>query len=130
MAKIYLAVPIIGGRDLESASKIGQLIENLGHQIISDWVLASDPGWNLPAEAVYSRDFGAIKRCDILMAEVSVPSHGVGMEIMFAHMLNKKIICLRRAGIQLSRLILGMPGVEIIEYSSLADLEEKLRTIL
>lgn len=129
-AKVYLAVPIIGGRDLESAREIAQVIECLGHQVISSWVLAPDPGWSLSAKDVYIRDTEAIKRCDILMAEVSVPSHGVGMEIMLAHVLNKRIFCLHRPFTNISRLIFGMPGVEIVEYRSSTDLKEKLRHLL
>ncbi|MBO3802728.1 MAG: nucleoside 2-deoxyribosyltransferase [Candidatus Brockarchaeota archaeon] len=128
--KVYLSVPIIGGRDLESARQIAHVIERLGHQVISSWVLSPDPGLSLPAKAVYFRDTEAIKRCDALVAEVSFPSHGVGMEIMLAHVLGKKVVCLRKPNSRLSKLVMGMPGAEIIEYDSPTDLEEKLRDLL
>jgi len=126
----YLAVPIIGGRNLESAHRIAEIIEGLGHKVVSNWVFAQDPGWGLTPEAVYRRDTQCVRGCDSLVAEVSTPSHGVGMEIMLAHMLGKRVICVCQKGTKLSRLLRGMPNIEIIEYGSFKEVEERLRVIL
>lgn len=126
----YLAVPIIGGRDLESAHRIAEIIKGLGNKVVSDWVVAQDPGWALTPEAVYQRDTQGVRGCDVLVAEVSTPSHGVGMEIMLAHMLGKRVICVCQKGTKLSRLLRGMPNTDIIEYSSFEDIEGELRAIL
>lgn len=127
---IYLAVPIIGGRDLESAHRIAEIIKGLGHKVVSDWVIAQDPGWGLTPEAVYRRDTQGVRGCDSLVAEVSTPSHGVGMEIMLAHTLGKRVVCVCQKDTKLSRLIRGMPNIEIIEYGSFEEVEEELRVIL
>lgn len=127
---IYLAVPIIGGRNIELARTIAEIIERLGHEIISDWVIASDPGWGLTPEAVYQRDTKGVRMCDSLVAEVSTPSHGVGMEVMLAHVLGKNAICLYKKGTKLSHLLRGMPGIKIIEYGSFDEVEEGLRACL
>jgi len=123
-------VPLIKGRDLESAHRIAEIIKGLGNKVVSDWVVAKDPGWSLTPEAVYQRDTQGVRTCDSLVAEVSTPSHGVGMEIMLAHMLGKRVICVCQKGTRLSRLLRGMPNTEIIEYSSLEDLEGELGAIL
>lgn len=127
---IYLAVPLIGGRDLESARKIAEIIRRLGHKLVSDWVIAQDPGWGLTPEAVYRRDTQGVRECDSLVAEVSTPSHGVGMEIMLAHTLGKRVVCVCHKGTKLSRLLWGMPNIEIIEYGSFEDVLEGLRAII
>ena len=43
---------------------------------------------------VYERDVNWIQNCDVLIAEVSVPSHGVGYEIGFALNMGKPVLCL------------------------------------
>jgi nucleoside 2-deoxyribosyltransferase len=128
--RIYLAVPLIGGRDLESARKLAEIIERLGHGVVSKWVVASDPGWGMTPDAVYQRDTQGVRECDGLVAEVSTPSHGVGMEIMLAHTMGKKVICTCKKGTKISRLLQGMPGIGIIEYGSFEELEGRLRAHL
>jgi len=125
----YLSVPLIRGRDLESALRIAEIIKGLGNKVVSDWVVTQDPGWNLTPEAVYQRDTQCVRACESLVAEVSTPSHGVGMEIMLAHMLGKRVICVCQKGTRLSRLLRGMPNTKIIEYSSFEDMEGELRAI-
>jgi len=125
----YLSVPLIRGRDLESALRIAEIIKGLGNKVVSDWVVAQDPGWNLTPEVLYQRDTQGVRACESLVAEVSTPSHGVGMEIMLAHMLGKRVICVCQKGTRLSRLLWGMPNTKIIEYSSFEDMEGELRAI-
>jgi len=124
-----LAVPIIAARDLASARGIAQALVRLGHEVVSPWVLGENPGLSSPPEFVFSRDVNGVRKCDILVAEVSTPSHGVGMEIMLAHTLGKTVVCLHKPGVRLSRLLRGMPGITLREYDSLAAAEEALKTI-
>ena len=60
-------------------------------------------------EDVYARDIRWITECDMLLAEVSTPSHGVGYEIGYALSLGKKVLCLYRKGRKVSKMILGNP---------------------
>ena len=41
-------------------------------------------------QEVFERDVKGVKECDILVAEISEPSHDVGMEIMLAYLQEKK----------------------------------------
>jgi nucleoside 2-deoxyribosyltransferase len=59
--------------------------------------------------AVYDRDVAWIRACDALIAEVSVPSHGVGYEIGFALEAGKQVLCLAQAGMSVSKMITGNP---------------------
>jgi nucleoside 2-deoxyribosyltransferase len=59
--------------------------------------------------AVYTRDTDWVRAADVLIAEVSVPSHGVGYEIAFALGLGKPVLCLCQQGRAVSKMITGNP---------------------
>jgi nucleoside 2-deoxyribosyltransferase len=58
---------------------------------------------------VYERDVAWIRACDVLIAEVSVPSHGVGYEIGFALGIGKPVLALYQEGRKVSKMISGNP---------------------
>ena len=122
-----MAVPIIASRDLNKARLISKTIEDMGHEIVSEWVTHVDPGFTTTAQEVFKRDVSAVKACDVLVAEVSDRSHGVGMEIMQAHISGKNILCLLKRGTAVSRMILGLPRVILIEYSSEEEMIRRLK---
>jgi len=130
MSKVYLAVPIIANRDLNKARFLSRMIEDIGHEIVSKWVARTDPGFSMTPQEVFERDTKGVKECDILVAEVSERSHGVGMEIMLAHMEGKKVICLFKKGAVVSRMIRGLPEALLIEYASEREVVEKLKELL
>ncbi len=72
---------------------------------------------------VYDRDMDWIRGCDVLMAEVSVPSHGVGYEIGFALGEGKPVLCLYQDGRKVSKMITGNShsNLEIKSYRSIED---------
>ncbi len=111
--KIYFACSITGGREYEK-----------NYQVITRFLL--DEGYEVPtahlAESnildlerivvpsdVYARDVDWIQTSDILLAEVSVPSHGVGYEIGFALNLGKPVLCIHHAEKAVSKMITGNP---------------------
>ena len=126
MAKVYLSVPIIANRDTRTAREIARVIKSAGHELISPWVISEDPNDGLNEAGVFERDVSAVSRCDIIIAEVSVPSHGVGMELMLAHTRGKKVICVHRQGIRLSWMVKGLPGAVLIEFKDEKNLRKKL----
>ena len=75
---------------------------------------------------IYKRDVNWINECDILIAEVTVPSLGVGYEIGYAESLNKKIICLYQANENLSAMIKGNENITQISYNNIDELLTKL----
>lgn len=82
-----------------------------------------------PAE-VFERDYNQLKSCDILIAEVSEASHGVGIEIGLSFSLNLRRILLHEKGTKITLLAQGIPDTEVIEYENLEDLKEKLSSAL
>jgi nucleoside 2-deoxyribosyltransferase len=110
---IYFACSITGGRqdELVYQALVSALQKN-GHHVPT--ALLASPnvipleGVVLP-EDVYARDVRWITECDMLLAEVSTPSHGVGYEIGYALSLGKKVLCLYHKGRKVSKMILGNP---------------------
>lgn len=77
---------------------------------------------------IYRYDKAAVEKSDLIIAEVSYPSHGVGMEIMHAIHLGKPIIAIAQEGKKVSRMVLGIDyeKFEFFWYKNLEDLEETL----
>ncbi len=130
MAKVYLAVPILADRDLRKARLLSKTVENMGHEVVSKWVTSTDPGYTITPREVFERDTKGVKESDILVAEISEPSHGVGMEMMLAYTQRKTIICLFKKGTVVSRMIRGLPATLLIEYASEKEAVEKLEKSL
>lgn len=74
--------------------------------------------------AIYARDIRWIEEADLLIAEVSQPSIGVGYEIAHAKAHNVPVLALYHLGAAtpLSAMICGNPGIDVIQYRSLAEL--------
>jgi nucleoside 2-deoxyribosyltransferase len=128
--KIYLAVPITYNRDRSFAISLADALEKLGHQVTSKWVLDKDPSWGLNANQIAERDFGALQGSDVLVAEISSPSHGVGMEVEFAVIKGKKVICLMHPGSKLSGLIVGTPSISVVTYLDGEDAVRRVNGLL
>jgi hypothetical protein len=131
--KIYFACSITGGREDEPIyQKIVAALQAEGHEIPTALLAGSDV---IELEVivdpveVYTRDTQWIKDCDLLVAEVSTPSHGVGYEIGYALGLGKQTICLHREGIPVSKMITGNrdPNLIVVAYS---DGDEALTKLL
>jgi nucleoside 2-deoxyribosyltransferase len=110
---VYFACSITGGRQDELIYQtLVAAMQESGHQVPTS-ILASPEVMPLEGlatpEDVYARDTAWIEECDLLVAEVSTPSHGVGYEIGYALALGKRVLCLYRKGGKVSKMILGNP---------------------
>lgn len=124
--RVYLSVPLVKNRDLRLARRIARVLAGSGCKIVSGWVLRESLPWHLSPSYIYGRDTKGVRRCDLLVAEVSRPSHGVGMELMLAHVMGKRILCLQRRGVRLSYMVRGLPRAELLTYESHQELERSL----
>ena len=84
-----------------------------------------------PAE-VYERDVTWIRNADALVAEVSVPSHGVGYEIGYALSAGKRVLCLSQQGRKVSKMVSGNPDPNLLlrTYTDNEDAIKALREFL
>jgi nucleoside 2-deoxyribosyltransferase len=109
--KIYFACSITGGREFETVYQdIVRALQEAGHEVLTAHLAGSDATTVealLPPEEVYERDVAWIRACDVLIAEVSIPSHGVGYEIGYALGIGKPVLALLQEGRKLSKMISG-----------------------
>jgi nucleoside 2-deoxyribosyltransferase len=124
---IYFACSITGGRDFERIYQDLTLALLASGHIIPTAHLAESNVMAVESEIspreVYDRDMGWIRGCDVLIAEVRVPSHGVGYEIGFALSDGKPVLCLYQESRKVSKMITGNshPNLEIKSYRSIED---------
>ena len=111
---IYFACSITGGREFEPVYQaIVAALEADGHEIPTSHLASSEVVYlekvASPGE-VYARDVAWIQAADVLVAEISVPSHGVGYEIGYALGLGKPVLACHRTDRAVSKMICGNPA--------------------
>lgn len=79
------------------------------------------------SQGVLSRDI--IPQCDLVLAEVSHPSTGQGIELGWASSTGIPIVCLYKAGSTFSSSLRFVSST-FIEYVSSDDMSKKLKLIL
>jgi nucleoside 2-deoxyribosyltransferase len=124
---IYFAGSIRGGRDdralyLEIINYLRQygevLTEHVGDQQLSDF-----GEYTLSDEGIYQRDMDWLTASDVIVAEVTTTSLGVGYELGKAEELNKPVLCLYRPqpGKRLSAMLNGNESFKIEHYQTLEE---------
>jgi 2'-deoxynucleoside 5'-phosphate N-hydrolase len=132
LLKIYFAGSIRGGRRdapvyqsiIACLSLFGEVLtEHVGDVSLSE---KGDDGPN--DRSIYDRDMAWLKECDILVADVSVPSLGVGYELGQAVAMKKPVLCLYRieSDRSLSAMIAGCPGIQTAVYASIDEVQRIL----
>lgn len=124
---IYFACSITGGRDFEPVyQEFTRSLLTDSHEVptahlAESTVMALEKV--IDPREVYDRDAAWIRACDALIAEVSVPSHGVGYEIGFALEAGKQVLCLAQAGVAVSKMITGNPhpSLHVKYYRNVAE---------
>jgi len=79
----------------------------------------------LPESQIYQRDIAWLKQADVIVAEVTAPSLGVGLEIGLAQTMQKPILCLYRPqpNKKISAMIVGCPDIVVKSYQKISDLQ-------
>ena len=132
--RVYLACTVRGDRSGVLAGRaICERLQHHGHEVLTTHLLADDVEGaesQLTEEQIYRRDLDWLTSCDVLVAEASGSSYGVGFEVGFvlgrAHQTGQRVLLLynteRRHAI--SRLIIGNcdPACTTVGYTSIDDL--------
>jgi 2'-deoxynucleoside 5'-phosphate N-hydrolase len=132
---IYFAGSIRGGRDDTAIyARIIEMLRPFG-TVVTEHVGDADltlGGENAPDGEIHDRDLEWLRSADVLVAEVTAPSLGVGYEIGRAVEWRKRIVCLYRPSPdrKLSGMIAGCPALAVYEYSDVKQLPAMLPAAL
>ena len=130
--KIYFSGSIRGGRnDAELYKKIINYLKNFGTVLtehIGDGSLSLDGQSERTDKDIHNQDMKFLYEANILIAEVTNPSLGVGYEIGRAIEHKKEIICLYRmnSNNRLSAMIAGSKNIKCLYYNNYNDLINQL----
>ena len=134
--KIYFAGSIRGGREdaalyfqiIEYLKTFGEVLtEHIGDSNLTD---AGDDG---PTDRyIHDRDLEWLQSADVLVAEVTSVSMGVGYEIGRSIESGKRVLCLFRpgSGRNLSAMIAGCPNLLLVKYKSLEEVKKVISEFL
>lgn len=133
MKKIYFAAAIRGGRD--DADLYREIIDYMKRDniVLTEHIgLASlkDSGEDLNDIEIYERDINWLKESDVVIAECSTPSLGVGYELAYAERINKEVHVLYKKEKGISAMITGDKYFKLYPYASKDDLFSILDSIL
>jgi len=127
MVLAYLSAPIIHStlRKDDFCSTVTNVLENKGIRVFAPQLLEeSEPKF------IFRRDVENVRLCDFLIAEVSSPSLGVGMEIMLAIDLMKPVLLFYHSESNpISKMVVGADGKVLFEYSNLKDVDNILNSL-
>ena len=134
--KVYFAGSIKGGRaDADLYVRIIEYIKSRGHSVLTEHVgnlalskLEEGPNHE---EAIYRQDTGWLREADIVVAECTTPSLGVGYEMAYAEAHGKPVwIFYNAARTVLSAMLSGDDYFHIVPYLKEEEIYAKIDEIL
>lgn len=140
--KIYLACTVRGDRGgVAAATELADMLERAGHTVMTRHLLADDVETSeaaLGERDVFERDVRWLEEADLLIAEASGSSYGVGFEVGYvlgrAPHTGQRVVLLYEAarGAHVSRLIAGNthPACTTYPYRDAADLLRFVEVLL
>ncbi len=132
---IYISGSIYGGTQkidtykilIEELEKFGNVVDK---QIADPNTMANEAFQK--DEDIYQDLENKLINADIVFAEVSIPSLGVGYELGFADKLGKKIVAIYDENYtkKVSTMIRGNKRIKLIPYKDIKEITEKLDELL
>ncbi|MFW9958379.1 MAG: nucleoside 2-deoxyribosyltransferase [Candidatus Odinarchaeota archaeon] len=127
MVLVYLSAPIIHPslRRDDFCSTVIKVLENKGIRVFAPQLLQEKE-----PKLIFKRDVEYVRLCDFLIAEISSPSLGVGMEIMLAIDLMKPVLLFHQSDSgPISKMVMGADGKVLFEYTSLIEVDKILHSL-
>lgn len=126
--KIYFAASIRGGRD--EAKTYKKVIKYLkqDNEILTEHIglseLNEDGETSMSDKEIHDRDLAWLDECDIVIADTTTPSLGVGYELAYAEKIHKPVIIFHNEEkSQLSAMIVGSDYfLDINSYTDYHDI--------
>jgi 2'-deoxynucleoside 5'-phosphate N-hydrolase len=126
--KIYFCGSISGDRSHEAYYyKMMDHLKKYATVLTEDAIKGADRVTGPPdqekMDEIFKRDTDWLRKSDVVIADITIPSLGVGYEIGLAEALNKKILCLFKhdAGRNRPPMMHGNKRVTVKEYSTVED---------
>ncbi len=127
--KVFLSGSIRGGRKmLPTYQHICKFLRSNGADVLSWHVADSElegKEAKMSEQQIYDRDIGLLKMSDCLIAEVTIPSIGVGYEICSGLGMGLPVLCVHKPDANVSAMLLGNSDMDmsVEEYDNLEQLE-------
>lgn len=135
MKKIYFAGSTRGGR--ADAALYARLIAHMNehHKVLTEHIgspsLFPTVERGMTDEQIYVQDMNWLETCDIVIAECSTPSLGVGYEMAYAEKIGKPVhIFFDKTRGYLSAMLTGDPYFHIHYYETEAELFAAVDAVL
>lgn len=132
---IYFSGSIYGGRQkLESYKKLIKELSKFGkvlnEEVADDNVILDEA--NTEDSDIFESLEEKINKADLIFAEVTVASLGVGYEIGYADKINKRIICVYDKAVipKITTMLRGNNRLKIIPYTDINEIINNLENIL
>jgi len=133
--KVYFAGSIRGGR--ADASVYALMIRRIQEtdivltEHVGDLAISVMEQGRSSDAAIYEQDTAWLRECDLVIAECTNPSLGVGYELAYAEHHNKPCyIFYRKAQTELSAMLTGNPYYHICSYDTQEELLSQLSKVL
>ena len=134
--KIYFAGSIRGGRtDAALYARMIDYMKDKGHKVLTEHV--GHPELNLLERGrdrdgeIYAQDTAWILESELLIAECTNPSLGVGYELAYAERFGKPCyLFYDKSRTQLSAMLTGDPYFRVLPYQTEAELFTMLERVL
>ncbi|MBI2573364.1 nucleoside 2-deoxyribosyltransferase [Candidatus Woesearchaeota archaeon] len=134
--KIYFAASIRGGRELQPVyEEIVTFLETKGKVLtehLREKTLTNQGEQGITTQQIFERDMKFLQEANVMIAEVTVPSLGVGYELAVAEQLRIPILCLYYpiGGKSLSAMIQGNTKLVVKEYRTLDEAKKEIEEFL
>ncbi len=133
---IYFAGSIRGGRDDRARyADIVAILRQHGKVLtehVADSELSSYGEAQLNDSEIFHRDMAWLEQADVVVAEVTTPSLGVGYELARAEVAGKPVLSLfsEATGRPLSAMVAGNKRLTIVRYRTLAEAKRAISEFL
>jgi nucleoside 2-deoxyribosyltransferase len=126
--KIYLSGAIRGGRELQANYQaILDYLQKNGHEVLTYHIASVNVleiEESMSDTEIYTQDIAWLQECRTLIAEVSIPSLGVGYEIAWALRLKKPVLGIYEENRVISAMITGntSSNLTLRSYRTISEL--------
>ena len=122
--KIYLANSLT-----QAPEEFKRQMLNLREKLKEDYEVLEYMGLaDGDAVSVYRHDIDCVKSCDAVVAEVSFPSTGLGIEIATALQNGKKVLAFAKTEARVSRMVQGIADKNF-SFRRYGEIDEILKNI-